>query len=964
MHVFDTCVFFLYNEDGLISNPITEERTVLDMYLYFWGSCIVGILFLLISLIIINMDETSVIQKLLNFTGVAVGMVVIGNFFGLLSKTLPEAIVATRLENMGNGFFVVMLAYFSFISCGVKIPKMIKIPMIVYAITNCLVILVDSCYHLPYFTVNLVEHLGFPFITCQFGVLKYIDVVIAVMISLFGFYITYKNYRKNPGGINRGCASLATLNLILAIGNLLTLLQINLGYSIMPSWIVLCWILIVIVVYKYRMFDSMQMARDDIIETIEEGFVVVDTAKRILFVNEKAKEIFPELCYEATQDQIIDRIMRNDKTVMQTGDERYQISSVPFYDKKTYKGTTIWLTDKTEEYEFTQRLIELKNEAEKANDAKSVFLANMSHEIRTSMNAIIGMSELILHDNINSNVEENANNIRNASNTLLSIINGILDFSKIETGKMELAEAEYNFGLVLKDIGNMINLKLIDKNVELIVHMKETIPIILCGDETRVRQIFTNILTNAVKYTKRGYIRMNVDWERQGDQAIIKVSIEDTGCGIKEESIRTLFDSFQRADMIKNRTIEGSGLGLAICKRLVESLGGTIGVKSSYGIGSVFSFNFRQRIVNDAPVGNYDYLELPTMSEHGKKTFIAPLAKILVVDDNITNIKVAQGILTMYQVRVDTALSGKECLEKIEKHNYHMIFMDQMMPEMDGIETTKLIRLHSNPEIRNMVVIALTANAITGTRELFLQSGFQEYISKPINLTSMEAILKKFLPPEIIHYVDKNDEDADYSEVEIQLPYVDVEAGMQNYGNAKGRYLQILKFINDDGPGHVQRIKDCLQTEHYRQYIFEVHALKGLMAGIGAKQLAEFARLQEYAGRDGNIEVIKRESAFMIEKYEGMLENIRNVLSETGLLREEIIQIREEELTWEEFCNMLHSLQGSLDLLEQGEAARKVDNLLTYPLDEGIRKQLLDVKHAIGEFEYEEATELIRQLMS
>ncbi len=361
-------------------------------------------------------------------------------------------------------------------------------------------------------------------------------------------------------------------------------------------------------------------------------------------------------------------------------------------------------------------------------------------------------------------------------------------------------------------------------------------------------------------------------------------------------------------------------------------------------------------------MGNFDELELPAPGGAGKKSLIAPLAKILVVDDNITNIKVAQGILTMYQVRVDTALSGRECLEKIEKHNYHMIFMDHMMPDMDGIETTKLIRLHDNPEIRSMVIIALTANAISGTREMFLQNGFQEYISKPINLNSIEAVLKKYLPSDIIHYVEKDD-DLDYSEVEIELPHVDVASGLNNYGGNKTRYLQILKFIYDDGAGHVQRIKDCLMVCNYRDYIFEVHALKGLMAGIGAMDLAEFARLQEYAARDGNFEVIRRESSFMVEQYETMLENIKNLLNDNGLLREEIIQIRDKELTWEEFCSMLHSLQGSLDLLEQAEAARKVDNLLTYPLDTGIRRQLIEIKHAIGEFEYDEAAELIRQLL-
>ena len=921
--------------------------------------CILASAFLIASLIAINRRETSPIQKGLNFTGLAAAVVIGSALIGLGAKDTGTMEVAAILEGAGQTMFVVALAFFSIRSCGMKMGRAAEVALLAYLVLN----------------VNLLLFLGRSMETGAvfyfrqqeneaFGVLYYYTGICNALICELAFHITFNNYCNKKLETNQGAKWIAVSNLIPAFGILLLFLvrQLLPAYSLLPVVIAATWIAVVVIVYRYRMFDSLQMARDDIIETIEEGFVVIDALERILFVNERAKEIFPQLSMEGYQEAIVSRLQRSDKTEIEANGRQYQISLVPFYDKETYKGTTIWINDKTEEHEFTNTLIELKEEAEKANQAKSVFLANMSHEIRTPMNAIIGMTELILNDNINSKVEENANNIRSASNTLLSIINGILDFSKIETGKVESAETEYNLGLVLKDICNMVGVRLADKNVELIVHVEEDLPRMFLGDETQVRQIYSNILTNAAKYTSRGYIRLNVGWEARNGQAFVKVSVEDTGKGIREESLPTLFDSFQRADMITNRTIEGTGLGLAICKRLVEGMGGQISVKSTYGIGSVFSFTYYQKVADDTPMGNYDYLELPAQPEHERKSFIAPLAKILVVDDNITNIKVARGILTMYQVRVDTAMSGQECLEKIEKNNYHMILMDQMMPEMDGIETTALIRKHKDPGIRNLTIIALTANAISGTREMFLQNGFQEYISKPIALSSMEAILKKFLPPEIIHYVDKESDEFDYSDVQIDLPNVDVAAGLKNYGGDKGRYLQILKYICDDGPGHVQRIRDCLESQSYRQYIFEVHALKGLMAGIGAGQLSELARLQEYAGRDGKIEIIEREGEFLISQYEKMLESIREALDNAGMLREEIIQIREEELTWEEFSNMLHSLQGSLELLEQSEAARKIDNLLTYPLDTGIRRQLLEVKKAVADFEYDEAMELIRLL--
>ena len=928
------------------------------------GIFVVCLLLVLGTLIVLNTSKPSELQKLINFFGLAVIFSCVGAIFKLNAASVGEWRIATQVEDIADSAAVVTLGIFSLMATNIKIPKRVRHFIYCFGIVDVLFIILASGSNIYYRTCTVLEDTNFYRVSLSYGVAKIIELILLLLICLLCAYVSFVHFWHTKSDVNRSGIRLSIMNAIMGVGIAVNALLNDTGYSISNVFMICIWMCLVRTIYKFRLFDSALIAKDDILDTIEEGFVVIDALGRILLVNERAKGIFPELKYEATQNAMVEKLLKNDKNVMVLGKNRYHVSVVPFYDKQAYKGSTIWVNDKTEEYESTRRLIELKNEAEKANDAKSLFLANMSHEIRTPMNAIIGMSEMILHDNINSNVEENANNIHNAGNTLLSIINSILDFSKIESGNMENREAEYNLAFLIKEIANLINVKLIDKNVELIVHVKDTIPSVLIGDETHVRQIFTNILTNAVKYTKRGYIRLNVDWEKDSDDTVtIRVSIEDTGCGIKQESIATLFDSFQRADMIKNRTIEGTGLGLAICKRLVESMDGTIGVKSSYGVGSVFSFTIKQKVRDYSPIGDYDTLELPGTRQI-EQTFIAPLAKILVVDDNITNIKVAQGILTMYQVRVDTALSGRECLEKIEKHNYHMIFMDQMMPEMDGIETTKLIRLNSNPHIRNMTIIALSANAIQGSRELFLGNGFQDFLSKPINLESIENVLKKYLPEDIIHYVDKDDADVDYSDVEIAIPYVNVTKGLANYGNDKAKYLQILKFICDDGEGHLHRIKDYLEGEHYREYVFEVHALKGLMAGIGAEELSEFARLQEYAGRDGNINAIQRESKVMIRQYEEMLQNIKAVLSNCGVLREEVKPFRDEELTWTEFSNMLHSLQGSIDLLEQGEAARKTDNLLTYPLDEGIRKQLIEIKHAINEFEYDEASELIQQLLS
>ena len=924
-----------------------------------------GLLYTVISMFVINKEKPSPVLRYINIAGALAGLSLCAFFLELNTPSGDAKLLCIKLEMIALAEFIVVISFLSLSFSQIKLPDYVKRGLLIYTVLVFLLIVLSALGfgYLDIFDMILIDN--YRGVLTMRGPAYYTELSFSVIIGVLCFYITIIHSHSDKVSHSKENVHIAYLILIPVIGRIVDAIYPLKGYSVIPLFMLLTWIATTSAIFKYRIFDTMQMAKDDILDTVNDGFVVVDTLDRVMYVNEKAKQMYPSLKYEVTQENVIKELLKKEKNDVVIGKYHYHIEVVKFFNKKTYKGQTIWNNDRTEEYNATKRLIELKEEAENANRAKSVFLANMSHEIRTPLNAIMGMTEMILHDNINAKVEENARNIKSASNTLLSIINSILDFSKIENGKEEIVTNNYNLGVLIHDIQNMINLKLIDKNVELIVHVKENIPSVLIGDETHVRQIFTNILTNAVKYTKRGYIRMNVDCEpmpTDPGNVLIKVSIEDTGCGIKPESINTLFDSFQRADMIKNRTIEGTGLGLAICKRLVESMGGEIGVKSTYGIGSVFSFHIIQGVADESPLGDYDTLELPSDMEP-EMTLLAPLAKVLVVDDNITNIKVAQGILSMYQVRVDTALSGSECIEKVHKNNYHMIFLDQMMPEMDGIETAKLIRLDNDPKIRNLTIIALTANAISGTREMFLSHGFQEYISKPINIASVEAVLKRFLPEDVIHYVEKKNDDTDYSEADIHMRGVDAADGLANYGNDKAKYLQILKFIYDDGPMHLQRIKDYLEGEHYREYVYEVHSLKGLMSGIGAKQLAEFSRIQEYAGRDGNIDIIKKESSYVVEQYAEILDEIKRVLTDTGYIRDDIQEIREEELTWKEFCDMLHSLQGSIELLEQGEAARKTDNLLTYPLDAGIRKQLIDIKHEINEFEYDKASELIRQLL-
>ncbi len=396
-----------------------------------------------------------------------------------------------------------------------------------------------------------------------------------------------------------------------------------------------------------------------------------------------------------------------------------------------------------------------KEEIEQLSRSRSAFFTNMSHEIRTPINTIIGLNEMTLRENISDEIAENSINIQNASKMLLALINDILDMSKIESGKMEIVPVQYDTGGLFSDLVNIIWIRAYEKKLKFKLNISESIPSTLFGDEVRIKQVLTNILTNAVKYTKEGSVTLSVQSEQIHSNVVrLKISVADTGIGIRKEDMDNLFSSFKRVDEEKNRGIEGTGLGLTISKQLVEMMGGKITVDSIYTKGSVFTVTLEQRIVDGSPISSIDSMIKKRVFDRStyKQSFEAPDAKVLIVDDNDMNLLVACKLLRSTKVQIDTAASGKECLEKTRHKFYNAIFMDHMMPEMDGIETLKQLRVQENGLCRDVPVIALTAYAMAGAKEFYLESGFQGYLSKPISGTLLEAVLLKYLPEELVEY--------------------------------------------------------------------------------------------------------------------------------------------------------------------------------------------------------------------
>lgn len=418
-------------------------------------------------------------------------------------------------------------------------------------------------------------------------------------------------------------------------------------------------------------------------------------------------------------------------------------------------GVIVWFQNKVYLGE-QKKILDQNRELERLSQTKNSFFANMSHEIRTPINTIIGLNEMILREeDISDEVAENAAHIQSASKMLLTIINDILDMSKIESGKMEIVPVQYETGAMFSDLINIIWIRAHEKNLEFRLDISPKLPSMLYGDAVRIKQVVTNLLTNAVKYTTKGSITLSARSETvDSNTVMLTISVSDTGMGIKKEDMDRLFQSFRRVDETATAGIEGTGLGLSIAQQLVELMGGKITVDSIYQKGSVFTIQIEQKIVNHNPMG---YKNFATKTDQGqrrkyKQTFEAPDARALIVDDNEMNLLVAQKLLRGTRIQVDLARSGEECLELTRRHFYHVIFMDHMMPEMDGVEALRRLRTQENGLCHETPVIALTANATSDADQVYGEKGFRGYLAKPVSGSLLEAMLLKFLPRELVKY--------------------------------------------------------------------------------------------------------------------------------------------------------------------------------------------------------------------
>ena len=521
---------------------------------------------------------------------------------------------------------------------------------------------------------------------------------------------------------------------------------------------------------------------------------------------------------------------------------------------------------------------------------RSEFVSNMSHEIRTPITAILGMNDLIQRECRDEAILQYSDNIGKAGESLLAIINDILDFSKIESGHMELVILPYSLPELVSDIHMMIRMRAEQKNLSFGVEIDEKLPVMPVGDMQKLRQVIMNLLTNAVKYTQEGSVRLSMKLvSMQDNEFTMEIAVADTGIGINENEIDKLYTAFDRLDVVKNRNIEGSGLGLAITQRMLTLMGSEINVKSVYGEGSRFFFEIKQGISDGSPIGKFEATGAAGRATVRKKktaTFTAPDVRLLVVDDTPMNLQVITGLLKGNNLLIDTAGSGKECIELFEKKAYDLVFLDQRMPNLDGVETLAELNKKCPDKVKETPIICLTANALSGAREQMIKAGFDDYLTKPVNLNDMEQMILKFISADRLQMIVTVPEKKALDDENFHVPRGIAaikellwEEGIEYCGNVED-YLDALSLYAGSIKDKADKLEKDLKDENTEEISLLLHSLKSTSKAVGAIDFMENASALELAARDGDIDTLRKTLPKFVDKYQELGESISRALKQ------------------------------------------------------------------------------------
>ena len=792
--------------------------------------------------------------------------------------------------------------------------------------------------------ISLDDRIGMYRVNMDGGLLYNIRYgLIATMLLLILIYTIYR-FVKTPNKTERhNLFHLMIAQTFLEIMWLFSRFS-DVPFDIVPiaSSVVICVMTLSVMVGEF--FTVTDQGRNWVFEHTNDVFLIADDAYGYLDANRYAKTLFPELRRyhknEALPENVL-HLFQTDADEVELDGHFYERRVATLYQNEKRKtkvaGYSLILVDVTKQLQLVQA-------AEEANEAKSAFLSNMSHEIRTPMNAIVGMTEIMLRTEVTEEQAEYLSNIKVSGDALLTIINDILDFSKIESGKMEIVEGDYDPMSMIRELDMMFLTRIGEKNIELLYDIDPNLPKMLHGDGLRVRQIIINMMNNAIKFTETGYVKLSIAIEEKTDaDLLLAVRIRDTGSGIRKEDQKKLFQSFSQVDSRKNHSKEGTGLGLAICRQLVEMMGGEIGVNSTYGEGSEFYFTIRQKIAEDAPVA--ELADRKEKETYNPLNFKAPDAKILLVDDNKMNLKVAMGLLAPLQMQIDTAENGKQAMEKIKTCIYDLVFMDHMMPIMDGVEATRRIRETENMTGAHLTIIALTADAMSGAKEEFMAAGMDDFVAKPIEIKEICGKLRKYLPQEKIVKTEECRIVAEETDDLPQIEGLDVEAGV-HYSGSRALFINLLGDYYKLIDTKIKKIRQCLSDGMIRDLTIEVHALKNTSRMIGAIELSERFEELEALGNANDGKALEEKVPEVLELYAGY----KSVLSPYGAVDEASLQ----ETSKDELCRILTQMADAMDSFDLDGVDAAMAELEQYRMPEELSDDMDTLRAAVADVAMEE----------
>ncbi|MBE5888539.1 MAG: response regulator [Lachnospiraceae bacterium] len=1038
---------------------------------------LVGLGVPLVGCIALFKKEQSKVAMSLMLTNIGCFIINCAYLLLLWTNSYDAAFTMLKMLYFGNAVFYFSFILFLVTYMDIGSTRLRTFLLAIWGIIEaCLlfVIWTGDPFHLAFDRVTVIDTgiLGVNIVNTSPGILYMMrNGVLCLILTAGMIYTTIRMFRVKVKEEKYNLARLCGAQFIVSCATHLAFI-VHLPFDPVPICASVSILSIILGVIRGEFFRVTDKGRDWVVEHTENVFVLADSMYGFLDANTYAKETFPSLVglekYEKLPEDVL-QFFQEGESCVGIGDSHFTKKLAPIEQDGKVIGYSLLLIDVSYQFEMMEQLAEEKQKAEDANQAKSAFMSNMSHEIRTPMNAIVGMTDILLREDMTEQMREYLNNIKSSGNALLTIINDILDFSKIEAGKMEIVEDTYEPMSAFNDMSMIFLNRIGDKDIELLYDIDTNLPRKLYGDSQRIRQVIINLMNNAIKFTDSGYVKLTVRTDEITENEVkITYYIEDSGQGIAEEDLGKLFGNYQQVDVKKNHYKEGTGLGLSISKQLVELMGGTIGVESEYGKGSTFYFTIPQKIESEKkaaevkanvveqavvcgkfhsthiaeqfarlakafelnlisseemvdstrPVTIFftDDVKLLTPEESMKleiwktKTcvlqnpmrqnlsgmpvtlinkplyslnfcqamngetivvenekevlcFIAPDAKILIVDDHEMNLKVAKGLLAPLQIQIDTATNGKEAIEKVKNHEYHMVFMDHMMPVMDGIEATQAIRKLEGEYYQELPIIALSANATVEAQELFRNNGFFDFVPKPIKLKELCGCIRKWLPLGTVVYDQPTatsvatlgvpDTGSDSGGEELQIDGLDVSEGIANCGS-KEMFLSLLGDFYKLIDKKATKVEHLLADGMLRDYTIEVHALKSTSRMIGAMELSkQFYELEQL----GNAE----EQKILESKTPGVLllyRSYKSVLAPYGIGNQD-----KENVPVEIMVHALEQLRDAMENFDLNTADEAMAELEGYVFPETCQSRVEDLSAFVADVAMEDVMRLADELI-